>query len=90
MSSQSNTINLYDAVDGSKHYYQKVHSDQVEINSAVLPLSLKASQINFLNSDVVSRVKAIDAAIALEITNRFAAVGSEKTQQRSSRCCLFN
>jgi hypothetical protein len=90
MSSQSNTLNLYDAVDGSKRYYQRVHSDQVEINSAVLPMNLKASQINFLNSDgqfvtdVVSRVKAIDVAIALEITNRVAAVGTEEASREAA------
>ena len=83
MTSKSNTLNLYDAVDGSKHYYQKVSTDQVEVNSATLPLNLKASQINMYNSsgqfvmDVVSKIKATDAALAAEATAQQTSLENE-------------
>ena len=90
MTSKSNTLNLYDAVDGSKHYYQKVSTDQVEVNSATLPLNLKASQINMYNSsgqfvtDVVSKIKATDTALAAEVSDRQFFFGSEEINRQNA------
>ena len=82
--SKSNTLNLYDAVTGNNHYFQKVYTDQIEVNSAALPLNLKAGQINFYNSsgqsvtDVVTKIKATDTALAAEVSARQTAIGNEE------------
>ena len=94
MTSKSNTLNLYDAVDGSKHYFQKVSTDQVEVNSATLPLNLKASQINLYNSsgqfvmDVVSKIKATDAALTAEVSDRGTVLGDEEKSREDADTAL--
>ena len=94
MTSKSNTLNLYDAVDGSKHYFQKVSTDQVEVNSATLPLNLKASQINLYNSsgqfvmDVVSKIKATDAALTAEVSDRGTVLGNEEKSREDADTAL--
>jgi len=90
MTSKSNILNLYDSVSGSKHYYQKLSTDQVELNALGLPMNLKASQFNLVNSngqtvtDVVSKVKALEASIASEVQNHITAVSGENSTAQAS------
>ena len=90
MSSKSNSLNLYDAVTGNNHYFQKVYTDQIEVNSAALPMNLKAGQINLYNSsgqsvtDVVTKIKATDAALAAEVSARQTSFGNEEKNREDA------
>jgi len=84
MSVKSNSLNLYDAVTGNNHYYQRVSTDQVEVNADDLPMNLRAGQVNFYNSggqsiiDVVTKIIATDAAIAAEVVARQNSIAIEE------------
>jgi hypothetical protein len=90
MSSKSSSLNLYDAVTGSKHFCQRVATDQVDMHSINLPINLRGMQINFTNSDgqtvtnVVAKIKAMDAAHAAEVTARQTAVGNEEKNREDA------
>jgi len=89
MTSKSNILNLYDSVSGAKHYFQKVSTDQVELNSSDLPMNLKASQFNLVNSDgqsitnVVTKFKALELAIASEVVDRVSAIVDQNNIRKS-------
>jgi len=90
MSSKSNSLNLYDTVTGNNHYFQKVYTDQIEVNSAALPMNLKAGQVNLYNSngqsviDVVAKIKATDAAHAAEVLARQTSLGYEEKNREDA------
>ena len=90
MSSKSSSLNLYDAVTGSKNFCQRVATDQVDIHSIDLPINLRGRQINFTNSDgqtvtnVVAKIKAMDAAHAAEVTARQTSIGNEEKNREDA------
>ena len=94
MSSKSNQLNLYDSVDGSKHYFQKVSSDKIDIECDSLPMNFKSSSVSFHNlvgqqvTDIVGTVIGQGNAIAQEATDRAAAVSAEASARTSADSTL--
>ena len=90
MTSKSHVLNLFDAIDGSKHYFQKVSSDKVDIECDTLPLQFKSSSVSFVNlvgdqvSDIVGTVLGQAASIAQEVSDRTAAVSGEESARISA------
>lgn len=90
MTSKSHVLNLFDAIDGSKHYFQKVSSDKVDIECDALPLQFKSSSVSFVNlvgdqvSDIVGTVLGQAASIAQEVSDRTAAVSGEESARISA------
>ena len=94
MSSKSHVLNLYDLVDGSKHYYQKVYSDRVDFESNSLPMNFKASSFNLANAngstvpDVVGFLNGVHDSIEQEISDRDTAVTAEASARESADSTL--
>ena len=82
--SKSHVLNLYDSIDGSKHYYQKVFSDRVELESNSLPMNFKAGSFNMINSagdqvsDVVGFLNNLSASLESEISSRGDSILAEE------------
>jgi hypothetical protein len=49
--SKSSVLNLYDVIDQTKHYVQKVFSDRVVIDSSDLPIHIQGQSVNLFSND---------------------------------------